>query len=120
MTFRDPVLAPPEHLGGHFDTLGAPWEAILAPRDYPGGPWEQQDGFEVVNNRICVDLGVMIGRVYAVFRDKNAYKSRFCFELVSRSFFNGFLTQNVDVWDFQIVVFAWKVLHKLTFQGNHF
>ena len=35
-------------LGIHFGTSGPPWEAILAPRDRPGGPWEQQDGFEVV------------------------------------------------------------------------
>ena len=26
----------------------------MAPRDHPGGPWEQQDGLEVVNNRFPV------------------------------------------------------------------
>ena len=53
--------------GAHFGTSGAPWGVILAsrepwgtilgPRDQPGGPWEQQDGLEVVDNRIFVGLG---------------------------------------------------------------
>ena len=54
-------------IGAHFGTSGAPWGAILAPRDYPGGPWEQQDGFEVVDNRIFVDFGVISGPVYVSF-----------------------------------------------------
>ena len=45
-------------MGTNFGTSGVPWEAILAPRDHPGGLWEQQDGLEVVNNRIFVDFGV--------------------------------------------------------------
>jgi len=32
--------------------------------------------------------------------------------------FYRILTRNVDVWDFQSVVFAWKLLQKLTFNGN--
>ena len=54
-------------MGGHFGISGAPWEAILALRDHPGGPWEQQDGHEVVNNKIFVDFGVISGRVYVSF-----------------------------------------------------
>ncbi len=30
-----------------------------------GGPWEQQDGYEVANNRFFVDLGVISGPVHA-------------------------------------------------------
>ena len=50
--------------GGHFGFSGAPREAILAPRDHPGGPWEQQDGHEVVNDMILVDFGMIWGLVY--------------------------------------------------------
>jgi hypothetical protein len=63
-------------LGRNFGVSEAAWEAILAPRDHPGGPWEQQDGYEVANNKILVDLGVIFGLVYFGF-------SRF----VSMSFF---------------------------------
>ena len=51
-------------LGVHFGTSGAPWEAILAPRDHPGGQWKQQDGFEVLDNRILLDFGVILGLVH--------------------------------------------------------
>ena len=54
-------------LGGHFGVSRAPWEAILAPRDHPGGPWEQQDGHEVANNRIFVDVGLISRPVYVSF-----------------------------------------------------
>ena len=36
-------------------------EAISAPRDHLGGAWEQQDGFEVVDNRILHDFGNILG-----------------------------------------------------------
>ena len=73
------ILAPREHLGepfwhlgstlgGHFGTSGAPWEAILAPRDHPEGPWEQQHGHEVANDRILVDFGVISGPILSVVR----------------------------------------------------
>ena len=52
---------------GHLGTSRATWEAILSPRDHPGGPWEQQDGLEVVNIWIVVDLGVIWGPVYNRF-----------------------------------------------------
>ena len=55
LTFRQLILA---------RTSGAPWEAILASRDHPGGPWEQQDGLEVVEIRIFVDLGMNLVPVY--------------------------------------------------------
>ena len=50
-------------LGSHFGVSEAHWEAILAPRDHPGGPWEQQDGHEVANDRIWADFGVISGPV---------------------------------------------------------
>ena len=40
--------------------------AIFAPRGHPGA-WEQQDGLEVVNNRILIDFGVISGLVYVSF-----------------------------------------------------
>ena len=53
-------------MGSNFGVSGALREAILAPRD-PGGPWEQQDGHEVVNDRIFVDFGVISGFVLFQF-----------------------------------------------------
>ena len=50
-------MAPRDHFGCPFCISGAPWDPILALRDHPGGPWEQQDGHEVVNNRILSVLG---------------------------------------------------------------
>ena len=78
LTFRDPIFAAQEHLGipfwhlgstlgNHFGVSEAPWEAILAHRDHPGEPWEQQDGHEVTNNMILVDFGVISGLVYVSF-----------------------------------------------------
>ena len=103
LAFRDSIFASREHLrkrfwhfgstlGSNFGTSGAPWEAILAPRDHPGGPWEQQDGHEVANNRIFVDLGVILGLVYVSFWSSKCVKNRFIFKLVSRSFVYRFLT----------------------------
>ena len=98
LTFLDPTFPPREHLGGpfwhlgstlggHFGVSGAPGEAILAPRDHPGGPWEQQDGHEVANNRIFVDLGVISGLVSVSFGGSKCVKNICMFRLVSRSFF---------------------------------
>ena len=64
-------------LGAHFCTSGAPWGAILAPRNHPGEPWGQQYGFEVVNNRIFVDFGMISGLVYVSFWDLECLKIRF-------------------------------------------
>ena len=73
-------------MGGYFRVSGAAWEVILAPRGHPGGPWEQQDGREVANNRIFVDLGVISGPVLCQFEGSKMLKNRFIFRLVSRSF----------------------------------
>ena len=51
-------------LGNHFSTSGTPWGGMLAPRDRPGGPWEQQDGLEMVGYRILFDFGMILGPVY--------------------------------------------------------
>ena len=88
-------------LGGHFSTSGAPWGTILAPRDHAGGPWEQQDGVEMVVYRILLDFRGDFGTCL--------------FGLVSRSFFYRFLNRHFDAWDFQIEIFAVRVL-----QNRHF
>ena len=54
-------------LGSHFGVSEALWEAIFALRDQPRGPWEQQDGHEVANDRIFVDLGMISGLIYLGF-----------------------------------------------------
>ena len=72
-------------LGDHFGTSGASWGAILAPRDHPGRPGEQQDGLEVVDNMILFDFGVIMGPVYVSFLGTKIFEIRFFFGLVSRS-----------------------------------
>ena len=48
-----------------FKELGASilatWGTILAPHKHLGSPWEQQDGHEVVQNRIFKDFGSILG-----------------------------------------------------------
>ena len=102
-------------LGCRFDTSRAPRDAILAPRNHPGGPWEQQDGPEVANNRIFFDFGMIWGPVYISFWKQKCFETCFLFKLVSRSSSHRFLTRIFDVWDLQIVVFALSVLQKSTF-----
>ena len=58
------VLTPREHLGGPFWHLGSSLGDSFSLRDHPGGPWEQQDGHEVPNDRILVDDGKISGLVY--------------------------------------------------------
>ena len=53
--------------------------AILSLRDHPGGPWEQQDGFEVIDNRIRLDSGVVSGLVFVSFWGSKYLKIRFRF-----------------------------------------
>ena len=127
--------------GFHFRIPGAPWETILALRehlgepfwhfgstsgshfgtwDYAGGPWEQQEGHEVAHHRVFVDLGMISGLVYVGFSGPKCFKYRFIFRFVSMLFVYRFLTRFFDVWDFQIVVFAWNLLHKSFFRGNRF
>ena len=54
--------------------------------DHPGGPWEQQDGLEVVENRIFCDFGMISGLVYVGFSGPKCLTNRFIFKLVSMSF----------------------------------
>ena len=57
----------------------------MAPRDHPGGPWEQQDGLEAVDTRIFVDFGVIWGIVYAGFLISKYFKIccfRSCFHVI--------------------------------------
>ena len=75
-------------MDSHFGVSGAPWEAILAPRNYPGGPWEQQDGPEVASNRIFIDLGMISGLLYVSFWNSKYIKYRVIFRLASRSSFH--------------------------------
>ena len=79
--FGSPFSHPGSTSGDHFGISGAPWEAILALRDHPGGPWEQQDGHEVANNRILVDLGVISGPVYVGFSDPKCLKNHYLLDL---------------------------------------
>ena len=74
-------------MGSHFGVSIAPWEAILAPRDHPGGPWGQQDGHEVANDRIFVEFIVISGPVYVSFWGSKFLKNRVIFRLVSTSSF---------------------------------
>ena len=94
-------------LGGHFNLLGTPWKAILAFRDHPGRTWEQQDGFEVVDNRMCFDFAVIVVAVYVSFWISKYLTIHVVFGLVSSSSFCRFLIRNFNVWEFQqMKVFA--------------
>ena len=48
--------------------------SILAFRDHSGGPWEQEDGHEVANNRILVDFELISGLVYVSFGTSQCVK----------------------------------------------
>ena len=89
----------------HFSISGAPWDAILAPRDLLGGAWEQQDRFEVVDKIILVDFGKILGLVYVSFWGPK-WQTTFLFRFVSKSPLYRLLTRNINVRDFQIKVFA--------------
>ena len=63
---------------GHGERCGTSWDLapqehhmgiILAPGDDPGGPWKQQDGHEVVQNRLFIDFGVMLGSCFEIFSE---------------------------------------------------
>ena len=58
----------------------------MAPRDNLGGAWEQQDGHEVANNRILVDLGGISGPIYVGFSGPKCLKNRFMLKPVSVSY----------------------------------
>ena len=59
---------------------------ILAPRDRSGGPWKQQDGHEVVRNRIFIDFGVILRPYFESFLGTEASNFQFVFGFVPRSF----------------------------------
>ena len=73
------ILGRRDQFGEPFWHLGSTLGAILAPGDHPGGPWEQQDGHEVANNRIFVDFGMISGPVYVSFWNSKYVKNRFLF-----------------------------------------
>ena len=77
-------------MGNHFGTSGAPWGTILASRPNPGWPWEQQDGDEVVRNRIFIDFEVILGPLYISFLVSRSSKFHFCSGLFPGHFFIGF------------------------------
>ena len=105
-------------LGWHFDISGTPWDVILAPRDQCGRPWEQQDGFEVSNNMIFDDFGMMLGFVYVSFWSSKCLKIRFfcraCFQVIylsiSESKFQrlGFPNQGFRIEGIPQIGFSWK------------
>ena len=86
---RETIWTLREHLGSHFGTSGAPRDAIFAPRNDPGRPWEKQDGHEVANNRSLVELGVISGLVSVSFWSQNYVFLVIC-KLVSKFFFSDF------------------------------
>ena len=87
LTFWEPFWHLGSTLGSHFGVSGAPWEAILALRNHPGRPREQQDGHEVANARIFVDFLMISALVYVSFWGSKCVKNRFIFRLVSRPSF---------------------------------
>ena len=66
LTFWEPFWHLGSTSGGQSGFSGQLREAILAPRDHPGGPWEQQDGHEVANDKMTESIpqviGVAVGR----------------------------------------------------------
>ena len=85
-------------LGIHFGTAGAPWGVILAPRDHPGGPWEQQDGLEVVQNRISIDFAVILGPYFESLFGTEARNSHFVPQLFPGQCFSWSLCLNFNAW----------------------
>ena len=112
-------MPPFDILGRHFGTSGAPQAAILAPRGHSGGPWEQQDGVEVVRDRIFIDFGVILEPVYISFLNSRSLKFHF-FGLVSGSLFYRVLNWYFDAWDSEFEVFAKKALQKTIFHRYRF
>ena len=60
----------------------------MAPWDHLGRPWEQQDGYEVVRNRIFIDSAMIFGSYFDSCLVTEACNCNFCFRLVSRSLFS--------------------------------
>ena len=62
----------------------------MAPRHHPGGPWKQQDGLELVDNRIFVDFGMIFGLVYVSFWVSKCLQMLFVSGLFPGHFFIDF------------------------------
>ena len=78
-------VPPFSRFGEQFSHLGAPRRTILAPWHHLAGPWEKQDGFEMVVYKILLDSGVPILKVLGA----EACNLNFC-RFVSRSLFIDF------------------------------
>ena len=79
-------------LGDHFSTSGANWEASFAARGQPGGPWVQQDGFEMANNNMFVDFLLIWGLVYVSFLGTKMFNKMFfqaCSQVTILSIFDS-------------------------------
>ena len=61
----------------------------MGPRNHPGGPWEQQDGLEVVIYRILFDFKVILGPVYISFSISRSLTFDLFFGLVSMLFLSS-------------------------------
>ena len=81
----------------------------------------QQDGLEMVVDRILFDFGMILGPVYINLLSSRTLKFRFVLfsGLVSRSFLYRFLNRSFDL-GLQSVVCAKNVLQQSTFHGNRF
>ena len=91
-------------LGGHFGTSGPPWKTMGA------AGWTRG----CIKQDFC-RFGNDCGRCLCQFFEFRIGKKSCLFRLVSRSYFYRLLPRNVDVWDFQIVVFAKRTLKKRLF-----
>ena len=82
LTFWETIVAPREHPRGPF----------LAFRDHGRGPWEQQDGLEMIFHRISFYFEVILGPAYISFFEFEKLKMSIVFsDLVPGCFLNRFL-----------------------------
>ena len=88
-------------LGDNFGNSGAHWGSILALRDHLRGPWDQQDGHEVVRNTTFIDFVVILGPVYPSLLISRSLKFHVVSGFVSRSLFYWSLNRKfrqVGLW----------------------
>ena len=95
--------------------FGSTLGAILAPRNHPGGPLEQQVGLEVVDNRICLDLGVILGPAYISFWDAFFFPP-----LISKVIFLSISELELQRLGFPNRRFRVECIAKKNFHGNRF
>ena len=88
------ILGPFWHLGitleSHCGTSRAPWKVILASRDHPGGPWEQQTGHEVANDTFLLILQWFPDLFMADFHVQNLETNVLCLSLFLYHIFSDF------------------------------